>query len=182
MTIPGEPVQTVSIEPMRHTDMEAVARIDRRCFPSPWLPTSYLTELSNRAACYLVARMGNEVVAYAGEWVIIKEAHITTLAVDPAHQGRRIGERLLIAMLEEAILRGASHVTLEVREGNRAAQRLYCKYGFRNVAIRKNYYTDNGENALVMWAEEINTHDYALRLRQQREQVYAACHQAKDEG
>ncbi len=170
-------VEPISIELMRHTDMEAVARIDRRCFPSPWLPTSYLTELSNRAACYLVARQGAEVVAYAGAWVIMEEGHITTLAVDPAQQGRKIGERLLIALMEEAILRGASHVTLEVRESNRAAQRLYCKYGFRNVALRKNYYTDNGENALVMWAEEINTTAYALRLRGLREQVYESYRQ-----
>lgn len=169
-----EPSETVSIEPMRHTDMDAVARIDKRCFPSPWLLTSYLTELSNRAACYLVARRAGEVIAYAGAWVIMEEAHITTLAVDPAYQGRKIGERLLIALLEEAMLRKASHVTLEVREGNRAAQRLYCKYGFHNVAIRKNYYTDNGENALVMWAVEINTHAYALRLRALREQVYGS--------
>ena len=176
MTLSPDLNESVSIEPMRHTDMEAVARIDKRCFPSPWQPTSYLTELSNRAACYLVARRAGEVIAYAGAWVIMLEGHITTLAVDPAHQGRKIGERLLIALLEEAMLRGASHVTLEVREGNRAAQRLYCKYGFRNVAIRKNYYTDNGENALVMWAEEINTRDYALRLRQWRDQVYEACH------
>ena len=171
MAVPLEPV---SIEPMRSTDLDAVTRIDRRCFPSPWVPTSYLTELSNRAACYLVARQGSALVAYAGEWVIMDEAHITTLAVDPASQGRRIGERLLLALLDEAILRGASHVTLEVRESNRVAQSLYCKYGFYNAAIRKNYYTDNGENALVMWAEEINTLDYEKRLRVLRQQVFAA--------
>lgn len=167
-------VEPVSIEPMRAADLEVVARIDKQCFPSPWLPASYVTELSNRAACYLVARQGQEVVAYAGAWVIMDEAHITTIAVSPEQQGRKIGERLLLALMDEAVLRGASHATLEVRESNRAAQHLYCKYGFRNAAIRKSYYTDNGENALVMWAEEINTSKYAQLLRDLRQQVYEA--------
>ena len=159
---------------MRPTDLEAVTRIDRRCFPSPWLPTSYLVELSNRAACYLVARSGQDVVGYAGLWVIMDEAHITTLAVDPEQQRRKIGEKMLLAVLDEAILRGASHVTLEVRESNRAAQNLYCKYGFYNAAIRKSYYMDNGENALVMWCGEINTSRYAERLRTLYQAVYEA--------
>src|SRR5262245_47397918 len=94
-------VDPVSIEPMRRSDLDIVLRIDRRCFPSPWLQSAYLTELSNRAACYLVARIGQEVVGYGGQWVIMDEAHITTLAVDPLHQGRKIGERLLLALLEE---------------------------------------------------------------------------------
>ena len=170
------PVESISIEPMRSTDLEVVANIDRRCFPSPWLPTSYLTELSNRAACYLVARIGKEIVAYAGEWVIMDEAHITTLAVDPDYQGHKIGQRLLLALLDEALLRGASHMTLEVRESNRIAQSLYCKYGFRSAALRKSYYTDNGENAIVMWAEEINTLRFAQRLRILRQQVDDICH------
>lgn len=165
-------VDPVSIEPMRRADLETVARIDRRCFPTPWLSSAYLTELSNRSACYLVARIGPEVVGYGGQWVIMDEAHITTLAVDPAQQRRKIGERLLLALLEEAILQGASHVTLEVRENNRAAQSLYRKYGFREAAIRKNYYTDNGENAVVMWADEIHTPAYSQRLRELRQQLY----------
>jgi ribosomal-protein-alanine N-acetyltransferase len=166
-------VDPVSIEPMRRADLDAVSRIDKLCFPTPWLTSAYITELSNRSACYLVARQGQEVVGYAGQWVIMDEAHITTLAVDPAARGRKIGERLLLALMEEAILQGASHSTLEVREGNRAAQSLYRKYGFREAALRKSYYTDNGENALVMWADEINTPAYQQRLRDLRQQVYA---------
>src|SRR5690349_10333384 len=111
-------LEAVSIEPMRRTDLDEVTRIDRRCFPVPWLLSAYLTELSNRAACYLIARIGREIVGYGGLWVIMDEAHITTLAVDPIYQGRKIGERMLIALLEEAILQNASHVTLEVRESN----------------------------------------------------------------
>jgi ribosomal-protein-alanine N-acetyltransferase len=165
-------VDPVSIEPMRRADLETVHRIDKRCFPTPWLHSAYLTELSNRSACYLVARIGREVVGYGGQWVIMDEAHITTLAVDPNHRSRKIGERLLLALMEEAVLQGASRATLEVREGNRAAQNLYRKYGFRNAAIRKNYYTDNGENAIVMWADEINTSQYQQRLRDLRHHLY----------
>lgn len=164
-------VDRVAIEPMRRADIEAIHRIDARCYPSPWLITTYETELNNRSACYLVARLEGTVVGYGGEWVIMDEAHITTLAVDPDYQRRYIGERLLLALMEEAIWRGASHTTLEVRESNRVAQNLYQKYGFRAAAVRKNYYTDNGENAIVMWATEINTPEYAQRLRELRQQL-----------
>jgi ribosomal-protein-alanine N-acetyltransferase len=169
MALSAEPL---SIEPMRRTDLEAVLRIDKRCFPTPWLPGAFLTELSNRAACYMVARSGDELAGYGGVWVIMDEAHITTLAVAPEYQGRRIGERLLVALIEEAILQNASHITLEVRESNRIAQCLYRKYGFHEAAIRKSYYTDNGENAIVMWAVEINTQRYQQQFRARRQQIY----------
>jgi [ribosomal protein S18]-alanine N-acetyltransferase len=171
-------VELVSIEPMRRADLDAVHRIDRRCYPSPWLSTAYQTELTNPSACYLVARRGGSVVGYGGQWVISDEAHITTLAVDPDYQGRRIGERLLLEMMHEAIWRGATHTTLEVRESNRIAQNLYRKYGFREAAIRKNYYTDNGENAVVMWANEINTPLYAALLRELRAKLVAPTSEA----
>jgi len=169
MAILAEPV---SIEPMRPADIAVVTRIDKRCFPSPWLPSAYATELSNRSACYLVARIGQEIIGYGGLWVIMDEAHITTIAVDPDYQGRKIGELMLVALLEEGILQGGSHCTLEVREGNRIAQNLYKKYGFHNAALRKSYYTDNNENALVMWAEEINTVNYQHKLRELRHRLY----------
>ena len=165
-------VEPVSIEPMRLSDMEDVLRIDKKCFPTPWLPSAFQTELSNRAASYLLARLGGEIVGFGGQWVIMGEMHITTLAVDPAHQGRKIGERLLLTLLEEGVLQGASRCTLEVREGNRAAQHLYRKYGFRNAAVRKNYYSDNGENATVMWADDIHTSQYKQFLRDMRQYLY----------
>ena len=167
-------IDPVSIEPMLPADMEAVQRIDRRCYPAPWLHNAYETELTNPSACYFVARLGREVVGYAGQWVVGGEGHLTTIAVDPAHQRRSIGERLLIALIEEAILRGATFLTLEVREGNRAAQNLYRKYGFHETALRKSYYSDNGENAIVMWANEINTPKFATGLRDLRLKLYAA--------
>ncbi|HEV2474791.1 MAG TPA: ribosomal protein S18-alanine N-acetyltransferase [Chthonomonadales bacterium] len=167
-------LEPVSIEPMRRGDLEAVTRIDRLCFPVPWSPSSYVTELANRTARYLVARIAGQLVGYAGAWVIMDEAHITTLAVDPQYQRRKVGERLLIALLEEAALQKASRATLEVRESNAAAQNLYRRYGFRSVAVRRSYYTDNGENALVMWSEGIHTLQYRTFLREQRRKMVAA--------
>lgn len=167
-------IDPVSIEPMRTTDLDEVTQIDKRCYRSPWLLSAYYTELSNRSACYLVARLDQEVIGYGGAWVIMDEVHITTLAVDPHHQGRKVGERLLLALLEEGVLLGASRATLEVRETNRIAQNLYRKYKFYEAAIRKAYYTDNGENAIVMWADNINTPAYQHHLQDLRHQVYEA--------
>ena len=159
---------TVAIEPMRFADLPVIEQIDHRCFPLPWQRSVYETELTNRAATYLVARIGPTVVGYAGAWVVADEAHVTTLAVDPAYRGAQIGERLLLSLMEEAVIRRASHATLEVRERNCTAQHLYRKYGFRNAAIRKSYYSDTGEDAIVMWADAIRTAVYRQRLYELR--------------
>lgn len=161
----------LGIEPMRLADLQSVDAIDRRSFPQPWQRSVYEIELQNRAATYLVARLGSDIVGYGGAWVIGDEAHLTTLAVDPDYRGRSIGESLLLCLMEEAVIRRASHATLEVREGNCPAQRLYRKYGFRNAAIRKNYYTDTGENAIVMWADAIHTAVYRQRLFELRREL-----------
>ena len=169
-------VESVSVEPMRVPDLEAVQAVDRRCFPMPWQAVAYVTELSNRAAAYFVARKGGNIVGYGGVWVVGEEAHITTLAVDALYRRRRIGERLVLALMEEAVIKGANHCTLEVREGNRSALALYRKFGFRDAALRKSYYTDNGENAIVMWADAINTLPYQRRLRAVRQSLYHLNH------
>ena len=166
-------IDPVSVEPMRRTDVPVVAEIERQCYATPWHENAYYTEISNRAASYFVARLDGKVVGYGGIWVVMDEAHITTLAVSPERQGKKIGERILQALLEEAVIHGATRATLEVREGNVVAQNLYRKYGFREAAIRKNYYTDNHENAVVMWADDICSDDYRQRLRQLRHQLYS---------
>ena len=165
-------IDPVSVEPMRKSDVQDVARIERRSYPTPWHEHAYYTEIGNRSACYLVARMAGEVVGYGGMWVIMDEAHITTLAVSPEYRGKKIGERLLQALLEEAYVMGATRATLEVRERNVVAQNLYKKYGFRAAAIRKNYYSDNPENSVVMWVDEIHTAAYRERLREMRNELY----------
>jgi len=167
-------IDPVSVEPMRRGDIPSVSAIERRSYAIPWHENAYYTELSNRSACYLVARLEGQVVGYAGMWVIVDEAHITTVAVAPEQRGKKIGERLLHGLLEEAIIHGATRATLEVREHNVVAQNLYRKYGFREAAIRKNYYTDNQENALVMWVDDIHLDSYVFRLQRLKHELYLA--------
>ncbi len=161
----------ISVEPMRERDLDAVTVIDKRCYTTPWRYNAYLTEISNRSANYYVAREGDKIVGYGGQWIVMDEAHITTLAVDPARQGRKIGERLLLALIEEALCQRANHLKLEVRESNRIAQNLYRKYGFEAMAMRKHYYIDTGESAVVMWANDIRRPEYRALLEERRQAI-----------
>ena len=120
------------IRPMAIGDLPAVQQIEHASFTTPWPPQAYRQELeTNRLAHYLVGQLGDDVVAYGGVWLMVDEAHITTFAVHPAYRRRRIGERLLLAMLDLSVDRHAREATLEVRLSNLAARRLYEKYGFR---------------------------------------------------
>jgi ribosomal-protein-alanine N-acetyltransferase len=146
----------VIISRMRHSDIEAVSRMERLCQPLPWSANAYTTELNNPNAYYAIAKTSDgELAGYGGIWVIVDELHITTLSANPTMRRRRIGERLLVKLLEEGIKKGATRATLEVRESNIGAQFLYKKYGFKDVAMRKQYYSDNLENAIIMWAEDL---------------------------
>ena len=157
------------VEPMRLDDLEAVHRIERASFRTPWPPHAYRAELeTNRLAQYLVARIGDEVVGFAGMWLMVDEAHITTFAVHPAWRRRRIGERLLLAFLDIAIDRSAHEATLEVRLSNLAARRLYEKYGFRPVGLRPNYYSDDREDALIMTTEPLADAGMLARIERLR--------------
>jgi ribosomal-protein-alanine N-acetyltransferase len=164
------PVKLV-IEQMELADLDAVHRIELASFSSPWPPNAYRSELqTNRLASYLVARIDGEIVAYGGMWLMVDEAHITTFAVHPAWRRQRVGERLLLAFLDLATARQAREATLEVRLSNVAARRLYEKYGFRPVGLRPRYYSDNGEDALIMTTEPIGE----ARFRQRIESLRAA--------
>jgi len=143
--------EELNILPMTLADLDRVVAIERRSFPTAWRREAYERELLNANARYLVAKVGEQVVGYAGMWVIPPEAHITTVAVEPEHRRRGIGERLLVALLESAQDMGASRVTLEVRESNAVARALYEKYGFEAVAYMRAYYPDTREDAVVMW-------------------------------
>ncbi|MER3473640.1 MAG: ribosomal-protein-alanine N-acetyltransferase [Armatimonadota bacterium] len=156
------------IEPMREEDIPQIMRIERMCFPTPWHENAFYAELHHEPACYLVAKVDGQVVGYGGMWVIMDEAHITTLAVKPGYRRQHIGERLLLALLEVALVRRARRVALEVRMSNIPAQNLYAKYGFRAVAIRKGYYADTREDALIMWTDDIQTSEYQRMLRTNR--------------
>lgn len=155
----------ITIRVMRIEDIEYVSRLERRCYTLPWSSSAYVTEVGNSNAYYTVAILADGTIAgYAGMWVIMDELHMTTIAVDPSVRGLKIGERLLIDVIREGIKRGAERATLEVRERNTVAHNLYLKYGFEDVAVRKNYYSDNGENAIIMWANDLILPPYQAML------------------
>jgi [ribosomal protein S18]-alanine N-acetyltransferase len=163
------------VEPMRQKDLPAVHEIERRSFTTPWPAHAYRTEIeSNRLAHYRVVRLDGRVVAYAGIWLMVDEAHVTTFAVDPAYRRRGVGERLLLAMLDLAIDKGAREATLEVRLSNTAARSLYEKYGFRPVGIRPNYYSDDNEDALIMTTDALDDRRMRSRLAELRASIAAA--------
>lgn len=162
---------SIAIERMQPEDVERVVELDQMCFPLPWSEGAYNTEVRNPSAYYIVARAQGKIVGYAGMWLIMDEAHITTVGVDPEFRGRKVGERVLINILDEAIHRGARRATLEVRRTNSIAQNLYHKYNFHTVAIRKGYYTDNDEDAFVMWVEDMWSADFLRLFRDHKERL-----------
>jgi ribosomal-protein-alanine N-acetyltransferase len=134
-------------------DLDQVMQIERRSFSAPWSRHAFLTELvDNQFARYIVAEHRGRIVGYAGIWLILDEGHVTNVAVDPDYRGRRLGERLMRALMTLCAAQGISRMTLEVRVTNYVAQHLYRKLGFQDAGIRRGYYTDNQEDALIMWA------------------------------
>lgn len=158
-------VRDLRIVPMRRRHVRGVIRIENVVYSQPWSPALYLSELrlpSSRA--YFLARVGRSTAGYGGLMFVLDEAHVTTLAVDPRWQRKHIGTQLLVAMAREAIGRGSTGLTLEVRESNRPAHDLYRKFGFEVAGRRKGYYPDTNEDALVMWAYGIDDPSYATLL------------------
>jgi ribosomal-protein-alanine N-acetyltransferase len=119
------------------------------------------------------ARSPHPIVGYGGLWLNVDEGHVTTIAVAPEYRGRGIGELLLNGLIDQALTLNTDMLTLEVRVSNIVAQQLYLKYGFRTSGTRPRYYTDNGEDALIMWTESVRTPIYQDRLRRLREQLFA---------
>ncbi len=159
------PAQVV-LQPMLLGDIEQVVAIDRQSFPQPWSEGSYRFELTQNAAAHfwvaldaepqkpslidrMLGRAQRTVVGYGGLWHVVDEVHINTLAVHPAWRGRRVGERLLTCLLDDARRLGAASATLEVRVSNVVAQSLYRRFGFLEVGRRPRYYADH-EDALLM--------------------------------
>jgi ribosomal-protein-alanine N-acetyltransferase len=141
----------VVVEPMRLEDVAAVHEIERLSFRTPWPSYAFEQELrGNRLARYVVARAGDAVVGFAGIWLMVDDAHITTFSVHPDWRRQGIGRQLLLNLVELSIAIGARRMTLEVRASNEPAQGLYRSFGFEVVGHRPRYYSDDGEDALVM--------------------------------
>lgn len=144
--------ENIRFRQMTEDDIDQIVKIEQACFPNPWKRESFENELRlNKFALYIVIEDDKEVFGYCGVWVIIDEAHITNIALLPHYRGKKYGEALLRKVMELAKFNGAKTMTLEVRVSNHIAQSLYRKLGFQEGAIRKNYYEDNQEDAIVMW-------------------------------
>ncbi|MHB8680802.1 MAG: ribosomal protein S18-alanine N-acetyltransferase [Acidimicrobiales bacterium] len=158
-------VEALRIVPMRRRHLRSVIRIEEECYPRPWSATLFLSELAQRASRrYVTATIGPMVVGYAGLMLVEDEGHVTTVTVDPVWQHRGVGTMLLLDLARAAPRLGARHLTLEVRAGNAAAQELYRRFGFAPAGVRRNYYAETGEDAIVMWAHDVGTEEYADRL------------------
>lgn len=135
-------------------DIPELLKIERAVFNSPWTEEAFLGEFTaNQYAYYLLAKLNDDVIGYAGIWLVLDEGHITNVAILPDYQGNGYGKALMQELISVAQKFGATHLTLEVRTSNQPAQNLYRKLKFQNGALRKNYYPDNGEDALVMWVD-----------------------------
>lgn len=163
---------TASIREMTRSDIPTVAALERVIYPQPWSARLFFDELGRDDRSYLVIESPErDVLGYGGLLLVEQDAHITSLTVAPAQRGRRLGTRLLLALIERALEQGAQHLTLEVRVSNTSAQGLYDRFGFAPVGKRKDYYID--EDALVMWAIDIDTDAYAERIAGIRESLEA---------
>lgn len=153
----------MTIRTMNRGDIPSVAALEAVVYDQPWSPRVFFDELAMDNRQYVVIANGDSrIIGYGGLLVVDDDAHITTLAVAPEVRGRHLGKRLMLALVEKALDVGARHLTLEVRLSNSSAQGLYELFGFAPVGKRKNYY--KGEDALVMWATDIDAPEYAERL------------------
>ncbi|HKW78779.1 MAG TPA: ribosomal protein S18-alanine N-acetyltransferase [Candidatus Limnocylindria bacterium] len=156
----------VEVRDMVIRDVAAVQEVENLSFPVPWPPNAFRHELTqNRNAHYIVAGSEGRIVGYAGLWLMVDEAHITTFAVHPQFRRRRVGHRMLQRLFEISEEVGAEWLTLEVRVSNLGAQKLYEKFGFRRAGIRRHYYSDNNEDALIMWTDRLRDTSVRERLR-----------------
>jgi ribosomal-protein-alanine N-acetyltransferase len=170
----ARPPVRISVELMKVDDLAEVQVIERESFTTPWPPHAYRQELeTNRLAHYIVARCGDVIVGFAGIWLLVDEAHVTTFATRRSWRRQGIGERLILALLDLARNRGAHEATLEVRPSNMPARRLYEKYGFKVVGVRPRYYSDDNEDALIMTTESLEGRHMRDRIARLRDELAA---------
>ncbi|WP_203364619.1 ribosomal protein S18-alanine N-acetyltransferase [Bacillus sp. REN10] len=142
----------IAVREMTIDDVEQVYEIEKNSFTVPWTKESFYKEMDNNLfALYHVAESEGQLIGYCGMWLVLDESQITNIAILPSYRGNGFGEKLLVHVMKAAKAKGAAVMTLEVRVSNTPAQNLYKKLGFQPGGIRKNYYSDNQEDALVMW-------------------------------
>lgn len=147
--------ETITISPLRRRHLDAVVDIEREAHPTPWSRRLFEGELIRTDRHYVVARLGDRVVGYAGLIVLVDDGHVSTLATDASMRRRGLATALLLELVDEAIRRRVEALTLEVRVTNDAARALYRRFGFAPSGVRRSYYGD-GEDAIVMWAHDLD--------------------------
>jgi ribosomal-protein-alanine N-acetyltransferase len=158
---PGLDPSEVELAAMRRRHLRQVLRIESQVYPRPWSAALFLQEMARKTdRVYLVARWDAQVIGYGGVMLAPPEAHITTIAVDPAWHRNHVGTKLMLGLIDAATAKGARSVSLEVRKSNLGAQRMYERFGFRPVGVRRGYYVETGEDAIVMWVEGIDLPKY----------------------
>ncbi|WP_297993612.1 ribosomal protein S18-alanine N-acetyltransferase [uncultured Clostridium sp.] len=138
---------------MKDVHINGVYNLSKECFAIPWTLDSITNELNNPLAKYIIAENleTNEVIGFVGVWIIAGEGDITNIAVNPKYRKHGVASNLLLNLLDICKSLNCNDITLEVRESNIPAQNLYKKFDFKEEGIRKGYYSDNGENAIIMW-------------------------------
>jgi ribosomal-protein-alanine N-acetyltransferase len=155
----------IELSKMRRRDLRRIMEIEHQVFPEPWSQAVFVSELAlRRGRAYRVARQGRETVGYFGLMFVEDEAHVTTVAVAPEHQGKGIGHDLMAGAVRLCLAEGVRQLSLEVAVSNERAQALYRRFGFVPVGVRKNYYPLTQEDAIVMFAYDIDSPRYAERL------------------
>ncbi len=151
--ISEEKAKATVIRPMTLEDIPTIVAIEEVSFPSPWTAESFTSELKdNYLARYFCLELEGNVIGYMGLWIVIGEAHVTNIAIWPGCRGQGWGEYLLRSVMTKMVGSGVYRMTLEVRVSNSTAQNLYRKLGFKPAGVRKKYYSDNQEDAIIMWA------------------------------
>ncbi len=148
--------ETITVRPMVMRDVDGVMAVEHDSFLTPWSRSAFEEELAqNRLARYIVAEENGMIVGYAGTWLVINEAHVTNVAVSSQRRREGIGRMLMQKLMELARENGMESMTLEVRVSNAAARHLYAQMGFVAAGIRKNYYSETKEDALILWCEKL---------------------------
>ena len=145
----------ITVRAMKKADVKSVYEIEVLSFRTPWSLRSLMGELKNSVAHYAVMELDGEIVGYCGMWVLFEEAHVTNIAIHPAFRGSGYGKMLLHGAMRAAASFGAEMMTLEVRETNTVAQNMYADMDFLQQGRRKRYYSDTGEDALLLWDRNI---------------------------
>ena len=173
--IPEPGPQPVQVLPMTVEHLSEVYAIEIASYPRPWPYKCFVDELTrNKFARYLVAEDGGRVLGYAGLWMIHDEGHITNIAVDPEWRRRKIGEQMLVYILETGVRRALRSMFLEVRRYNVAAQMLYTRYRFAPMSVRERYYADNEEDAIVLRVDNLTARDFLDNFKQRRAELKTA--------